>query len=155
MGEYKINEIVNEYASKTVDPDDAAFMKQLLSDEIDNWIANYSNMGFYKEEAIHISDIMLFAESKDKALLLVHALLEDSNDAEAKLIAAHLGDDDKWTFRYSGMPTFYYEYSEELRKGQQFTDLEIIARTVDQLVEDGLVTSYGQISQAYLKGKWY
>lgn len=155
MEDYKINSIVKEYAEKTVDPDDAAYMKELLRAEIESWIENYSNMGFYKEEKIHVSDIMLFAESKDKALLLVHALLNDSNDAEAKLIAAKLGEDDKWTFRYSGMPTFYYEYREDLRKGKKFTDVEIIARTVDKLVEDGLVTYYNQISQDYLKNKWY
>jgi hypothetical protein len=155
MDTYKINEVVEEYATKTVDKEDAEYMKELLKSEINNWIENYSSMGFYKEEAFIISDIMLFAASKDKVILIVHALLKDTNDGEAKVISAKLNDDDKWEFRYVGLPTFYYEYNEELRAGKKFTEHEILVRTIDHLVKDGLVNVFGHISQDYLQNKWF
>ena len=155
MEKYTVNETVQEYSDKTVDKEDAAVMKSMLNDEIQLWIETYSSMGFYKEENFIISDIMLFAVTKDKVLLIVYALHKDSNDAEAKLISAKLGDDDKWAFRYAGHPTFYYEYNEELRKGLKFTENEVLARTVDHLVEDGLVNTFGHISQDYLQNKWF
>lgn len=155
MEKYTVNETVQEYSDKTVDKEDAKIMKGMLRDEIQHWIENYSSMGFYKEEDFIISDIMLFAVTKDKVLLIVYALLKDSDDAEAKLISAKLGDDDKWSFRYAGLPTFYYEYREDLRKGQKFTENEILARTVDHLVDDGLVNVFGHVSQDYLQNKWF
>ncbi len=155
MNTYTMNSVVQEYVDKTVDKNDAEYMKSLLRTEIDYWIENYSSMGFYKEEDFIISDIMLFAVSKDKVLLIIHSLLKDSPDGEAKVISAKLNNDDKWEFRYAGLPTFYYEYNEQLRKGQQFTEYEILVRTVDHLVEDGLVNMFGHISQDYLKNKWF
>ena len=155
MNKYNLNSTVSEYVEKTVDKDDALYMKELLKKEIALWIENYSSMGFYKEEEFHISDIMLFAVTKDKVLLIVYSLLKDSEDGEAKLISANLNhESDKWEFRYTGLPTFYYEYNEELREGIKFTEYEILVRTVDHLVEDGLVNFFGNISQSYLQNKW-
>lgn len=152
----QINSVVKEYAQKTTRPEDVAFMADLLEKSIQNWIKEYSSMGFYKEEDYTISDIMLFANSKDKVLIFVEALLKDSDDGEVKLIAGRLHEeDDKWHFRYSGMPSFYYEYRENLRKGKKFTHEEIMSRTIDQLVDDGLVNFFGHISQDYLSKKWF
>lgn len=153
--EYKINEIVTEYADKTTKQEHVDHMKTLLEEAIQEWILNFSSMGFYKEEDYKISDIMLFGKEKDKVLLFVYALLKDSDDGEAKLLTGQLEDDNNWHFRNGGLPNFYFEYVEELRKGQKFTELEIMARTIDNLVEDGLVTFYNDISQDYIANKWF
>lgn len=153
MKEYKMNSVVEEYVSATTDPEDIKAMKDLLTEAIEFWKSEYSSMGFYKEEDFIISDLMIFGKDKDKVLLFVHALLKDTDDGEVKLLTGKL-EDDEWKFYYAGKPTFYYEYSEELRKGQKFTHHEIMVRTIDQLVEDGLVTFYDAISQSYIKDKW-
>ncbi len=150
-----MNKIVEEYAYQTTRPDDVAFMAELLENAIRFWIEEYSSMGFYKEEDYKISDVMLFAHTKDKVLIFVHALLKDSNDGEVKLIAGRLKEDDRWYFQYAGMPTFYYEYNEELRSSKAFTHEELMALTVDKLVEDGLVNALGHVSQDYLCNKWF
>lgn len=153
--EYKINPIVLKYVEQTTKSENVAHMKELVQAAIEDWIENYSSMGFYKEEDYTISDIMLFGKDKDKVLLFVHALLKDSNDGEVKLLTGELKDDDKWHFRHGGLPNFYYEYVEDLRKGQKFTDLEILARAIDNLVADGLVTFYDEVSQDYIATKWF
>lgn len=155
MNTYKINDLVADYTDKTTDKQDVDFMKKLLKNEIDFWIENYSSMGFYKEEDFIISDIMIFSKNKDKALLFVYSLLSESNDGEGKLISAKLNKNDKWEFRYSGLPTFYYEYDEELRKGNKFTENEILVRTIDHIIEDGLINTFGHISQDYIQTKWF
>ena len=155
MTKNNLNKIVLEYVEKTTDPEDLEMMKKILEDNISDWIANYSSMGFYKEENYTISDVMIFGKDKDKVLLIVYSLLADSDDGEAKLLTGKLNDKDTWDFRFTGMPSFYYEYNEELRKGQKFTDQEILMRTIDKLVEDGLVTFYDEISQDYIKNKWF
>ena len=155
MTKNTINKIVQEYVEKTTKSEDVELMKKILQDNISDWIVEYSNMGFYKEENYSISDIMIFGKDKDKVLLLVSALLIDSDDGEVKLLAGKLNDNDTWDFRFTGMPSFYYEYNEELRKGEKFTDQEIISRTIDKMIEDGLVTFYDEVSQDYIKNKWF
>ena len=148
-------DIIREYADKTTRPEDVKEMKKILNATIDDWIEEYSGMGFYKEEDYEISDIMLFGKDKDKVLLFVHALLKDSEDGEVKLITAELKDDDEWHFRNGGLPNFYYEYREDLREGKKFTTDELLNRTFSQLSEDGLITDYNEISQDYIKNKWF
>jgi len=140
---------------KTTDPADIELMKKILEDNIADWVKEYSGMGYYKEEDYTISDMMVFGKDKDKVLIIIHSLLADSKDGEAKLIAGKLQSDDTWDFRFTGMPSFYYEYNDELRKGMAFTEAEILSRTIDNLVEDGLVTFYDEISQDYIKNKWF
>ena len=98
---------------------------------------------------------MIFGKDKDKVLLIVYAMLADSDDAEAKLIAGRLKDNDTWDFRFTGMPIFYYEYNQALRKSKKFTETEVLSWTVKNLVEDGLITFYDEISQDYIKNKWF
>ena len=155
MNRETINKTVLEYVEKTTVKTDVELMKKILQDNISDWITEYSNMGFYKEENYSISDMMIFGKNKDKVLLIVYTLLADSDDGEAKLLAGHLNDEDTWDFRFSGMPSFYYEYNEELRKGVKFSEKEILSRTIDNLVEDGLVTFYDEVSQDYINNKWF
>ena len=155
MKQDSVNNIVQKYVDKTTDPADVGLMKKILKDSIAEWIVEYSNMGFYKEEDFVISDVMIFGKDKDKVLLIVYAMLANSDDAEAKLLTGRLNDNDSWDFRFTGMPSFYYEYNEELRKSTKFTRQEVLSWTIDNLVEDGLITFYNEISQDYIKNKWF
>jgi len=155
MNKIELNNIVKEYVEKTTEHEDVEIMKKILRDNISDWVSEYSNMGFYEEEDYTISDMMIFGKDKDKVLLIVYALLKDSDDAEAKLLTGKLNKKDNWEFRFTGMPSFYYEYSEELRKGNKFTEEEVMTLTIANLVEDGLVTFYHEVSQDYIKNKWF
>jgi len=155
MNNETVHNTIQEYVTKTTNPEDVEFMKKVVRDNIETWIESYSGMGFYKEENYVISDYMIFGVGKDKVLLVVYAMLEGSDDAEAKLLAASLNKEDTWDIRFTGMPSFYYEYSEKLRKGKKFSKEEIQARTFNHLIEDGLINFYDEISQDYIKNKWF
>lgn len=153
--EYVINQTVVDYVDNTLMQSEKDAMKEFLEAAIQEWIKEYSGMGFYKEEDYTISEIMLFPITGDRVLMFVHALLKDSDDGQVKLLKGKKLDDDSWEFDYGGLPNFYYEYSEKLRGGVHFTEHELMARTIDTMVEDGLLTFWGSVSQDYLQNKWF
>lgn len=149
-----IHPAVVKYVSKTTSPQQKNIIKQQARQAFTDWIGTYSNMGFYAEEDYRISDTMICNKQHTKCLLLVVALLKGTDDGMVKLIAAKKVHQ-TWEFDYAGKPNFYYEYSDALRHGIAFTKKELIARTVDTLISDGLTNFWGRIDQHYINHKWF
>lgn len=153
---YTFNPIVIDYIEKTTSEEERNEMRKLLKNRIQEWIdEGYSNMGFYKQLDYKISDIMLVHKDGAKVLFLLVGLFDDADDGIVKLITGKYNEEKGWNFHNGGLPTYYYEYQESARKGHKFTEHELLVRTVDKLVKDGLVTFYDVVSQDYLDNKWF
>lgn len=154
--EFILNPVVKEYIDKTTSEEERIEMRKLLKSGIQEWIdEGYSNMGFYTQLDYKISDIMLVHKDGAKVLFLLVGLFEDKDDGIVKLITGKYNEEKGWKFHNGGLPTYYYEFQNNLRNGIKFTEHELLVRTVDKLVKDGLVTFYGVVSQDYLDNKWF
>lgn len=155
--DYKINDRVTQYVHKTTTASSREKMKQLLARDFQRRIdEGYTNVGMYKAKLYVISDIQIVHKDGKKALLFASSLFKDKPDGMVKMYAAQFSDDTQtWSFNDGGKPTFYYEYSEAYRHGVPFTHHELIARTIDKLVADGLLGQFSGVSQNYLATKWF
>lgn len=154
--QYILDPIVKDYVDRTTSEEERDEMRKLLKQGIQEWIdEGYSNMEFYTQLDYKISDIMLVHKDGAKVLFLLAGLFKDKNDGIVKLITGKYIEEKGWKFHNGGLPTYYYEYQDNLRNGLKFTENELLVRTVDKLVDDGLVTFYDVVSQDYLDNKWF
>lgn len=153
---YKINPNVEQYVHSTLSVSKREEMKQLLEKDFQRRIdEGYTNVALYKAKLYVISDIQMFTNDGKRAIFLVSSLFKDKPDGMVKMFTGRLSNETKqWSFSDGGLPNYYYEYNEKVRN-KPFTHKELITRTIDKLIRDGLLDSSGKVNQDYLKNNWF
>lgn len=153
MNDYKINDIIQEYVRESTTSKERKVIREKFDDVLKDWAENKISMLIYKKYNYEIPDVTIFNKEKNKVLLF-SIFINDKGHGNVDLHAGELKEDGLWYFHHSGLPSFSYRYVEEYRKGEVFTNHELLVRSLDKLSEDGLVIK-NSVNQDYINTKWF
>ncbi|MCB9032353.1 MAG: hypothetical protein H6553_00790 [Chitinophagales bacterium] len=108
---------------------------------------------FWKTHATNLDEVIIMNQDKNKALVFI-TTIKATKHGTSKMVAASKQEDGSWLVSTKGLPNFTYEYDEKQRKGQLFTEREILFHNLQKLADDGLVL-FEQVNQEYINTKWF